>query len=497
MNKYLQELLKLANTVIIPGLGALTITNDKTGDIFFMSYLKHDDGKLAEFIASKEGIELIDAKNNLAKYVREISTILDKGESFDIFNFGKFIKNESGEIVFIQSTKIEHKLSESTYSIDVNEKLASQLETFPEIEIETAEEKEQPSLDSILNEKQTETNQNLSAEEKNTSKESQKKESLTETTIKSVIPDTAKDITEQKNDSVVENTKLEPTITSSLKDEKSTFSPSTSSLEEESDKKIYTENTGTEITKNNLNKTESATSELDTTNSSQIENKEQIIEKDSNITNSDLSLQKETQSVNDNKVSSSHSTKKSSNKKLLFGILIPLIATSFVFLYLKVNRTSSEENKKSKLTELEKSKVKSKDSTTQTNKIALNDTVSNEVIVEETVQSTSATSPIPSTVTPSQITPTKAKTVYQQPTATTLGKTTALQIQVIVGTFTQKANASIFIQQLNQKGYTTGKIIEDGGLILVSLGSFPTIQEAANFGRLLKLPTGYWLKATK
>ena len=45
------------------------------------------DGKLAEFIASKEGIELIDAKNNLAKYVREITALLDKGESFDIFNF--------------------------------------------------------------------------------------------------------------------------------------------------------------------------------------------------------------------------------------------------------------------------------------------------------------------------------------------------------------------------------------------------------------------------
>jgi hypothetical protein len=68
---------------------------------------------------------------------------------------------------------------------------------------------------------------------------------------------------------------------------------------------------------------------------------------------------------------------------------------------------------------------------------------------------------------------------------------------VIVGSFTQKENALKFNQTLIQKGYTNGTIIENGGVILLSLGSFPTVQEAANFARTLKLPTGYWLKATK
>ena len=56
MDKYLLEILKEVNTIIIPGLGALTITNKDTGEIMFMDYLKHDDGQLAEYIAQKEFI---------------------------------------------------------------------------------------------------------------------------------------------------------------------------------------------------------------------------------------------------------------------------------------------------------------------------------------------------------------------------------------------------------------------------------------------------------
>ncbi len=100
MNKYLLEILKEANTIIIPGLGALTITNKEKGEIMFMSYLKHDDGKLSAYIANKDGIDEADAKNLIAKYVREIQAALDKGESFDMFEFGKFSKNDGGDIEF-------------------------------------------------------------------------------------------------------------------------------------------------------------------------------------------------------------------------------------------------------------------------------------------------------------------------------------------------------------------------------------------------------------
>lgn len=99
MDKYLLEILKDINTIIIPGLGALTITNADKGEIMFMSYLKHDDGKLTSYIAEKEGMDENEAKNLVAKYVREIQIELDKGESYDMYQFGSFYKNE-GEIDF-------------------------------------------------------------------------------------------------------------------------------------------------------------------------------------------------------------------------------------------------------------------------------------------------------------------------------------------------------------------------------------------------------------
>ena len=100
MDKYLLEILKKVNTIIIPGLGALTITDATKGEILFMPYLKYDDGKLAEHIAEQENISKNDATNLIAKYVREIEAKLNIGESYDMYKFGSFQKNNEGEIAF-------------------------------------------------------------------------------------------------------------------------------------------------------------------------------------------------------------------------------------------------------------------------------------------------------------------------------------------------------------------------------------------------------------
>ena len=99
MNNYLLQLLKEVKTLIIPGLGALTVTNEATGEILFMPYLKFDDGTLAKHIASKEGIEQNDASNMISKFVREVTAELDKGNSYDMYQFGRFVKID-GEIAF-------------------------------------------------------------------------------------------------------------------------------------------------------------------------------------------------------------------------------------------------------------------------------------------------------------------------------------------------------------------------------------------------------------
>ncbi len=100
MNKYFIQLFLKENTVILPGFGALTAPNGNVEEIMFLPYLKTDDGKLANYIAETEGIDPQDAQNTIAKFIREMEVNLNKGESFDIFQFGSFSKNEMGEIEF-------------------------------------------------------------------------------------------------------------------------------------------------------------------------------------------------------------------------------------------------------------------------------------------------------------------------------------------------------------------------------------------------------------
>jgi cell division septation protein DedD len=145
MNKYLLQILHDINTIIIPGLGALTVTNSKTGEIMFMGFLKHDDGNLAKYISEKEGISENDAKNLIAKYVREINIQLDKGESYDMYQFGRFSKID-GEINFENWNK--YNTTDATSENVIIEKVEDQqtveaTNSVEEIatEIEKAEEK--------------------------------------------------------------------------------------------------------------------------------------------------------------------------------------------------------------------------------------------------------------------------------------------------------------------------------------------------------------------
>ena len=114
MDKYLLEILKLVNTIIIPNLGALTITDAGSGDIMFMSYLKHDDGKLAAHIAEKEGWEENDAKNLISKYVREIMSDLDKGEEYVMYQFVTFYKD--GEDIQFKNWDRKESTSASSFA---------------------------------------------------------------------------------------------------------------------------------------------------------------------------------------------------------------------------------------------------------------------------------------------------------------------------------------------------------------------------------------------
>ncbi|MCE3295745.1 MAG: hypothetical protein K0R65_1459 [Crocinitomicaceae bacterium] len=113
MDKYLLQILHDVNTIIIPGLGALTVTNKASGEIMFMSFLKHDDGNLAKYISEKENIPENDAKNLIAKYVRDIQAKLDTGDTYDMYQFGRFIK-KNGEIDFESWNTYQHPAQDET-----------------------------------------------------------------------------------------------------------------------------------------------------------------------------------------------------------------------------------------------------------------------------------------------------------------------------------------------------------------------------------------------
>lgn len=165
MNKYLLQILHEINTIIIPGLGALTVTNSKTGEIMFMGFLKHEDGNFAKYISEKEGISENDAKNMIAKFVREITIQLDKGDSYDMYQFGRFIKI-NGEITFENWDKYAHSdeqidnvLIEDEIKVEDN-KIEEQITETPVVEQSKEEEKSEEihiaskSLDEILENKE-------------------------------------------------------------------------------------------------------------------------------------------------------------------------------------------------------------------------------------------------------------------------------------------------------------------------------------------------------
>lgn len=131
--KYLIELLKDENTVIIPGLGALTVVNRNPLDLKFMSYLKFNDGTLVKFIAQQEGIEQDDAKAKIDAFVAEVTAVLEQGKSYEIPEVGVLSKDASGDIQ-ITSQQIEDAVAEEIVAVSETIK-QEQIEELPKEEV--------------------------------------------------------------------------------------------------------------------------------------------------------------------------------------------------------------------------------------------------------------------------------------------------------------------------------------------------------------------------
>lgn len=139
MKNYLISLLKDENTVIIPGLGALTMVNRAKNELMFMSFMKHNDGTLMKFIASKEGIDEDAAKLKIETFVGEVTTAINSGKVYQLDGIGAFSNDVSGDIQFSQ----EEGFSETTTETPKVEEISEPISQKEEELIEKITEKEE------------------------------------------------------------------------------------------------------------------------------------------------------------------------------------------------------------------------------------------------------------------------------------------------------------------------------------------------------------------
>ena len=177
-----------------------------------MPYLKFDDGKLAAHISKTEGIDQQAAENMIAKFIREIQSQLDKGDSFDIFEFGSFFKNAAGEIEF-KTDYANQKKTESVEAVAPFESQAPEIEPVVDAFVETPVETE--AIEEKPEEKEVEEVKEEPKEEVKPEKEKKKKKEKKEKKSKKKDSDSAADSKDLIDSmlsatSVVEEVKEEP-----------------------------------------------------------------------------------------------------------------------------------------------------------------------------------------------------------------------------------------------------------------------------------------------
>ncbi len=145
MIQHIAQLFEETKTIILPGLGALTITNPDTGELMFMPYLKHNDGVLKGFIASKEGISEDDAQSKMTAAIAEIQSKLDNGSPAPFGSFGHFQKDADGDVEFVNQTEASSEntptpeTKEAATAIPTAEETDVPVTETPDVEPETAE----------------------------------------------------------------------------------------------------------------------------------------------------------------------------------------------------------------------------------------------------------------------------------------------------------------------------------------------------------------------
>ncbi len=99
MDKYISDLLKSHDRLIIPDLGAFMVMKDKEDHIVFNEFLQFNDGILIKYVAEKEGLDAGKALARVEEWVANAKKKLD-GKGHTITGFGELAKDDKGKIQF-------------------------------------------------------------------------------------------------------------------------------------------------------------------------------------------------------------------------------------------------------------------------------------------------------------------------------------------------------------------------------------------------------------
>ncbi len=110
MEKYISELIKENNRVIIPNFGAFIISKENGISILFNNFLSFNDGLLVNYVAEQKGIDTIVATDQVFNYVDNLKKELDEKGIYSIDKLGVFKKDENGILRFQQADDFEENL---------------------------------------------------------------------------------------------------------------------------------------------------------------------------------------------------------------------------------------------------------------------------------------------------------------------------------------------------------------------------------------------------
>lgn len=106
MIKYILELVKENNRVIIPGFGAFIVSNDNGYNVLFNNFLSFNDGLLANHVAADLGVDTVDALKRVADFVELLKRELDEKGVYEMSGLGRFTKDDNGVLRFSQASEI-------------------------------------------------------------------------------------------------------------------------------------------------------------------------------------------------------------------------------------------------------------------------------------------------------------------------------------------------------------------------------------------------------